>query len=325
MLAILTAPQLWIGLILIFALVVFSGRGNSKKTKERLSRATGKKPRDKQTAALVATQSLRKRDPNEAGAFGQVLASMSSISKLKARFEVAGVDTTPQKFIGTMGAITLGAALLLTMLGKPVLVALLFGLVLGMGLPHLWLGRRIKKRQKLFLKLFPDGIDLMVRGLRAGLPIGESFITISKEVPVPVGDVFAIVAQQSALGVPMEKALSDVAKKLSMTEFNFFVTSIILQRETGGNLGEILSNLSEMLRARQMMKLKIGALSSEARASAYIVGSLPFVVMFFLQIASPEYLRPLFEDYRGNLCLLAAAGSMSFGGFIMAKMTQLEI
>jgi tight adherence protein B len=324
MLAILTAPQLWIGLMLMLGVWVFLGRGDTKKSGERLARATRKAAPTK--TSTDPSQSLRKHVTGEDTAFGKVLGGMSSISKLRARFEVAGVNTTPQKFIFTMVGIGLGTLFVISViLGKPILVGLLMGLVLGLGIPHISLSRKIKKRHKNFLKLFPDAIDLMVRGLRAGLPIGESFITVSKELPAPMGDVFAGVAQQTALGVPMEKSLADTAKKLDITEFNFFVTSIILQRETGGNLGEILSNLAEMLRARHMMKLKIGALSSEARASAYIVGALPFVVMLMLQVISPEYLRPLFHDYRGNIWLLIAAGSMSMGGFIMAKMTQLEI
>jgi tight adherence protein B len=324
MLAILTAPQLWIGLMLMLGLYVFMGRGESKKSSERLARATRKNA--SATTGKEEALSLRRRDPSQETAFGQMLGSMASISKLRARFEVAGMNTTPQKFITIMVSIALGTVFFVSvLLGKSPLIGLLLGLLLGLGLPHLSVSRRIKKRQKAFLKLFPDAIDLMVRGLRAGLPIGESFITVSHEIPAPMGDVFAAVSQQTALGVPMEKALADTAKKLDITEFNFFVTSIILQRETGGNLGEILSNLAEMLRGRHMMKLKIGALSSEARASAYIVGSLPMVVMLMLQVVSPEYLLPLFNDYRGNLSLAAAALSMATGAFIMARMTQLEI
>jgi tight adherence protein B len=133
------------------------------------------------------------------------------------------------------------------------------------------------------------------------------------------------VSQQTQLGVPMEKALMDNAEKLGLTEFNFFVTTIILQRETGGNLSEILNNLADMLRQRHMMKLKIGALSSEARASAYIIGSLPFLVFSILMVISPSYLQPLFDDARGNKALLMAMGSLGVGAFIMKRMTQLEI
>ncbi|MFZ4541161.1 MAG: type II secretion system F family protein [Rickettsiales bacterium] len=322
---ILAMPELWIGfgLILGVAYVLTRGGGNSKKKTERLARVTRRTAK----ATQSASQSLRRIKPGENTSFGQVLASMSSISKLRGRLEVAGLtETTPQKFLMTMAGIAFGVTILVwLLLGKPIYVSTPIGILCGLAIPHLVVSRKIKKRQLKFLKLFPDAIDLMVRGLRAGLPVAESFITVSKELPPPMGDTFATIAQQTQLGVPMEKALTDAATKLSLTEFNFFVTTIILQRETGGNLGEILNNLSDMLRQRHMMKMKIGAMSSEARASAYIIGALPFVVFMILQVVSPEYLAPLFNDARGNKALMMAGGSLFMGGFIMKRMTQLEI
>ena len=323
MMTLLTSPELWIGLGLMLVVWFALGSDGKAQSDARLARVTRK---SSSTATATVQESLRMRDPSQDTPLGQFLAGMSSISKLKARFEIAGIQTTPQKFIAKMlvvGVVTF--VVIAFVMGKSLMLALLAGILFGLWLPHLSLNRKIKKRHKVFLRLFPDAIDLMVRGLRAGLPIGESFITVSKEVAEPAGSLFGKIAQQTALGVPMEKALGDAATKLGVTEFNFFVTSIILQRETGGNLGEILSNLAEMLRGRHMMKLKIGALSSEARASAYIVGALPIAVTLMLQVISPEYLVPLFQDYRGNMALAAAIGSMTFGAFIMAKMTQLEI
>ena len=317
---------LWIGLALLALLLLGAHflSGDRKKTQARLARVTRTQPNG---AAISQTaHSLRRHDPSQDSAFAQMLASMRSISKLQARLEVAGMDTTPQKFLGIAAAIALVVILLVhVLLGKALLIALLLGILAGLGLPHFAVSRAIGKRQKKFLLLFPDAIELMVRGLRSGLPIAESFITVSKEVPPPVAETFLRISQQTALGVPMERALTLAAQNLGLPEFNFFVTGIILQRETGGNLGEILSNLAEMLRGRQMMRLKIHALSSEARASAYIVGALPFFVFGMLEVISPAYLSPLFNDYRGNLSLAAAAFSMTIGGLIMRKMTQLEI
>ncbi len=320
----LTMPELWVGaaLFALIAYLLFGRDPNAKKRKARLARVTMRGPQ----ARALGTESLRRRDPNEGSAIGKRLAGYSSIAKLRARLDMAGLAITPQKLLAYAATIALGTLFVLSvMLGKSLLIGLLVGVVLGLGLPNFYIKRKLRKRQMAFLKLFPEAIELMVRGLRAGLPIGESFNVVSRELPPPMGDTFAVISQQTALGVPMEKALSDAAGKIDLTEFNFFVTTIIMQRETGGNLGEILSNLSEMLRARQMMKLKIGALSSEARASAYIVGFLPFFVWGALSIISPEYLHPLYYDYRGNMSLAAAGGMMFFGGFIMKRMTQLEI
>ncbi len=321
----LSMPELWIGLAMMLGLVFFATRegAGGKKRVARLARVTRKKPLIMQANA----QSLKRLNPGEDTPFGQVLGSMQSIAKLRGRLEVAGLtQTTPQQFLMSIAGITLFIALLVVVIGgKPIYVALPVGFMFGLGIPHMVVGKKIQKRQKLFLKLFPDAIELMVRGLRAGLPVGESFITVSKELPPPMGDTFGNIAHQTGLGVPMEKALSDAATKLGLTDFNFFVTTIILQRETGGNLGEILSNLADMLRQRHMMKLKITALSSEARASAYIIGALPFFVFGVLEVLSPDYLRPLFDDVRGNHALMGAGGSLFLGGFIMKRMTQLEI
>lgn len=319
------APELWI--VLGGALVIFfmtAPNAGRRKTAARLARVTRKTA---PAASHATTQSLKRIDHTRDTALGQILSSIRSVERLKTRLEVAGMtQVSPQKFLGIMLAIAVVVTLLLTIFWeKPLLVCLPVGVLFGLALPHLAVSRKIKKRQLLFLKLFPDAIDLMVRGLRAGLPVAESFITVSKELPPPMGDTFATIAQQTQLGIPMEKALSDSARRLGLTEFNFFVTTIILQRETGGNLSEILNNLSDMLRQRHMMKMKIGALSSEARASAYIIGALPFLVFVILQIVSPDYLRPLFDDARGNKALIGAILSLSMGGFIMKRMTQLEI
>lgn len=322
---ILTYPELWLALLailfLLFGAPLLDGsRARHKKRLERMLHKGMGNP-----AGTATIESLRKIDPSTATPLGRMLAPLASIEKLKHRIERAGLHTTPQRFLGTIAALTTGTALLCVLLGMMPLLSLLIGIIIGVGGPHFALARKIRKRQTAFLKLFPEGIDLIVRGLRAGLPVAESFNTVAREIPEPVSGVFATISQQTSLGLPMEHALASTAEKLDMTEFNFFVTTIILQRETGGNLGEVLSNLGEVLRDRQMMKLKITALSSEARASAYIVGTLPFVVFAALSMIAPAYLDPLYSDYRGNMAVGAAAGMMLLGGFIMKRMTQFEI
>ena len=320
----LAMPEIWmgVGLFAIVAYLVMGRDPSAKKRKARLARVTSRTPR-----LLAATnESLRRKDPNEGSALGQKLAGFSSIEKLRAQIDMAGLTITPQKLLGYTVGLGLATFFVLTVvLGKSLLLGLLMAAVMGLGLPNLYVKRKLKKRRLQFLKLFPEAIELMVRGLRAGLPIAESFNVVSRELPPPMGDTFATISQQTALGVPMEKSLSDAGERIGLTEFNFFVTTIIMQRETGGNLGEILSNLADMLRQRQMMKLKIGALSSEARASAYIVGSLPFFVWGALTAISPDYLETLYSDARGNIALAGAGGMMLLGGFIMKRMTQMEI
>ncbi len=211
------------------------------------------------------------------------------------------------------------------LLKKPVFLAVPLAFIAGAWLPIKFLQMRIAKQNREFLKLFPDAIDLIVRGLRSGLPVTESLVLVAHEVADPVGPTFARVGNTMKLGVPLEKALQETAKKLDLAEFNFFTTSILLQRETGGNLSEILNNLSEVLRARIMMRLKIKAMSSEARASTIIIGALPFVVITAVGVLSPDYMKPLFTDYRGNIWLGVAAGMLGSGLYIMNRMSKFEI
>ena len=322
-----SSPQLWIGLALalVFFFLATNGGTARKKQAARMARVTRKKTVNHGQSS--GASSLRRFDPSKDTALGKALSSMRSVDKLKARLEVAGItQTSPQKFLTIMMLIALvSTAIISIAFGKTLLLCLPIGALLGLAIPHLVVSHKIKKRQMMFLKLFPDAIDLMVRGLRAGLPVAESFINVSKELPAPMGETFGTIAQQTQLGMSMEKALAENATKLDLTEFNFFVTTIILQRETGGNLSEILNNLSDMLRQRHMMKMKIGALSSEARASAYIIGALPFFVFTVLKIVAPTYLAPLFDDPRGNKALIGAILSLSTGALIMWRMTQLEI
>lgn len=308
----LTSPELWgvLGLTLI-AFVLTTGKQGNKKTNARLARVIEKAT----DHPLQETQFLRRQNATQTG----------PLAKLAARLETAGMTITPQRYIVISAAIAFGIFALAALLSGKLLLAILLGLMCGLGLPHMAVARKLRKRQRSFLNLFPDAIDLMVRGLRAGLPIAESFINVSRELPAPVGDTFANISQSIQLGVPFEKALGDMSAKLQITEFDFFVTSVILQRETGGNLSEILTTLSDTLRQRYMMKVKIHALSSEARASAYIVGALPFVVFGLLMVISPKYLTPLFTDYRGNLSLGGAMLSMTLGALTMRRMTQMEI
>jgi tight adherence protein B len=181
--------------------------------------------------------------------------------------------------------------------------------------------RRINK----FNTNFPDAIELMVRGLRSGLPISETLAIVASEIGGPVGVEFRAVADKMKIGRTMEAALQDTADRLGTPEFQFFVITLAIQRETGGNLAETLSNLADVLRKRAQMKLKIRAMSSESKASAYIVGSLPFVVFLLVMFVNPTYMGGFFTDQRLMVAGLGGLLWMGIGGFIMAKMVSFEI
>jgi tight adherence protein B len=295
----------------------------SKKRQQRIDRVTKRRGASPRKAA--DTLSLRRTEKGALPIIGALLNTISPMASLRARIERTGLNLTPDKYVVGCIAITLVVGLAVKLLHKPSILAVLAALVMGLVIPHLVISYLATKRIKKFLLLFPDAIDFIVRGLRSGLPVTESMNMVGAEMEAPINKIFASMGESVRLGVPVEKALGDMSKKLGSTEFNFFVTSIILQRETGGNLSEILSNLSDVLRKRFMMRMKIKAMSSEAKASAMIVGALPFIVIAALSFISPNYLDPLMDDPKGNLAAAGACLSMTMGIFVMYKMTKFEI
>jgi tight adherence protein B len=244
---------------------------------------------------------------------------------LRKRLEMTGKEISLAKYgLICVGIIAVVAAAL-TLRGAPVLLSLLFGMFIGIGLPHFAIGFLIKRRIAKFTGNFPDAIELMVRGLRSGLPITETLGIVAAEIPGPVGFEFRMVSDKMKIGRTMEAALQDTADRLGTPEFQFFVITLAIQRETGGNLAETLSNLADVLRKRSQMKLKIRAMSSESKASAYIVGALPFVVFTLVWFINPKYMQGFFVDERLMVAGLVGLVWMSIGGFIMAKMVNFEI
>src|SRR5688500_9060702 len=221
--------------------------------------------------------------------------------------------------------ISIFIAAALIMRGAPILLALFAGLFFGLGGPYYFVGRMIKRRVAKFNTNFPDAIELMVRGLRSGLPITETLGIVAAEIAGPVGLEFRAVADKMKIGRTMEVALQETADRLGTAEFQFFVITLAIQRETGGNLAETLSNLADVLRKRAQMKLKIRAMSSESKASAMIVGSLPFIVFILIWFINGKYMQGFFVDER---LMIAGAGGlvwMGIGVFIMAEMVDFEI
>jgi tight adherence protein B len=246
-------------------------------------------------------------------------------AELKKRLSRTGKTWT----VGQYGMATIGIIVVVAAIGwlkgLPILLALLVGVMLGAGLPHFVVGFFIKRRISQFTAKLPDAIELLVRGLRSGLPITETIGVVGNEMKGPVGVEFRAVTDKMKIGRTMDAALQDTADRLGTPEFQFFVISIAIQRETGGNLAETLANLATVLRMRGQMKLKIKAMSSESKASAYIIGSLPFIVFVMIWMINGNYMQTFFIDQR----LMVAGGGglcwMGIGAFIMAKMINFEI
>ena len=244
---------------------------------------------------------------------------------LRKRLEMTGKQITLGKYAMACAGLFAFMVIALTMRGFPFILATFLGLFVGIGLPHFVIGKMIKRRIAKFNSNFPDAIELMVRGLRSGLPITETLGIVSSEVPGPVGIEFRAVSDKMKIGRTMEAALQETADRLGTPEFQFFVITLAIQRETGGNLAETLSNLADVLRKRAQMKLKIRAMSSESKASAFIVGSLPFIVFTLVWMINPDYMNNFFTDQRLIVAGLGGLVWMSIGAFIMMKMVNFEI
>jgi tight adherence protein B len=256
---------------------------------------------------------------------GLALRLIPKPALLRRRLQQTGRSWTLAQYgLVSLGIIVVVAGLLIVK-GLPVILALLVGIAVGVGLPHKVIGKLIKRRVGKFTARFPDAIELMVRGLRSGLPISETLGIVADELPGAIGDEFRTVSDKMKIGRTMEAALQDVADRLGTPEFQFFVITLAIQRETGGNLAETLANLADVLRKRAQMKLKIKAMSSESKASAWIVGSLPFIVFLLIWFINGKYMQTFFVDER---LMIAGAGGlcwMGIGVFIMAKMVDFEI
>ena len=305
--------------------MVFAARGPStgKAVKRRIEMI---KERHGDVIAANAQAQIRKLFAQRASKVEGLASSIiPKPALLRKRLEQTGREISLAKYAMVTIGLTLVIAIGLMMRGMPFLLGLFAGLFVGIGLPHFIVGKMIKRRVNKFNVNFPDAIELMVRGLRSGLPITETLGIVAGEIPGPVGIEFRMVADKMKIGRTMEAALQDTADRLGTPEFQFFVITLAIQRETGGNLAETLSNLADVLRKRAQMKLKIRAMSSESKASAYIVGSLPFVVFTLVFLMNPSYMGKFFVDERLIIAGLGGIVWMSIGGFIMAKMVNFEI
>ena len=255
----------------------------------------------------------------------KVAGSSSRSEALALRLHRTGKNWSLTQYMYSSIGLALGVAVLVYLRTGAAVLSLGVGVLVGAGLPHMVVGYLIKRRTNQFNTKFPDAIELLVRGLRSGLPVTETLAVVATEVPGPVGIEFRAIVDRIKVGRTMEESLQETADRLGTPEFQFFTITLAIQRETGGNLAETLSNLADVLRKRAQMKLKIKAMSSESKASAYIVGALPFIVFFMIWWINPSYIGGFFTDDRLIVAGMGGMVWMSIGAFIMAKMVSFEI
>lgn len=292
--------------------------------KRRLSRVSP----DRITAAGQATTPLRRsnRDSSIPLIDRLIKSLLPAPDKLRDRLQRTGRDIAISQYllVSFLVAFLVGLAVHL-LLPVSVWVAIAQGISSGAILPHLLVGLLARRRLNGFIELFPDAIDLIVRGLRSGLPVTESIATVGQEMRDPVGIEFRRISDAVRVGANLEEAMWSVARRIDVPEYKYLIITLSIQRETGGNLAETLANLSDLLRKRRQMKLKVKSMSSEARASAWIIGSLPFIMFVLLFLLNASYMISLIQDPRGNLLLGVALAFIATGAGVMWKMVRFEI
>jgi tight adherence protein B len=317
---------LGVGLLSVLWFTVF--QQDERRLRRRLERlhAAPRAPRVDEENRPIESVRRDKQDSSIATLDRLIKRTLPNINLLRLRLARSGwsLKIGDYLLISLVTAAVTTAVLTFTF-HLSLLINTLFGIVLGVGLPHMVVSGRIARRTKRFIALLPEALDLIVRGIRSGLPASEALRTIADEIQDPVGKEFRDVTDQMRIGVAMDEALWATAKRLAIPEFNFLVISLSIQQETGGNLAEILEKLSDMVRRREQMRLKVKAMSSEARASAMIIGSLPFVMAGVISFVNPEYMSTLFTDPRGWVMIGIGMTSLLIGLGIMAKMIRFDI
>jgi len=308
------------GLLYVFAYPLLSGEAKAEKRKVAfLSPGTTRKITERQVDAGARRK--------------QITDSLKEIETRNKRKKVslegkliqAGLVWSRNTFIlySVIAAISFG--FLLYLVERNLIVAVAATAVGGLGLPRWYVSFKAKRRVKKFVDGFPEAIDIIVRGIKAGLPLGDCLRIIASEAQEPIKTEFRMIVEAQTMGLSVGEAVERLIARLPIAETSFFSIVISIQQKAGGNLSEALANLADVLRDRKKMKGKIAALSSEAKASAGIIGALPFVVTALVYITSPTYISLLWTTSTGELVMMASGIWMAMGVFVMKKMISFEI
>jgi tight adherence protein B len=320
-LTILTAVLAFITIAGLGFVFVGGGSGtavSSKRTKAIAARSTNRievqKRADPEKRRKAIMKSLKDQEKQ------QRKATVS----LASRLQQAGLSLTVKKFWIICLVLGLVIVPICFVMGLNIWVSLCLGFGLGLGLPRWIVGVLAKRRSAKFVGAFPDATDIIVRGIKSGLPLHDCLKIIGKEAPEPLGAEFRRLVENMGMGMGVDQALDKLYERMPIAELRFFTIVLAVQQKAGGNLAEALGNLSSVLRARKMMREKIKALSGEAVASAMIIGAMPPGVIMLISITTPSYMSTMFTDPRGHLMLLGGAIWMSIGIFVMRRMINFK-
>jgi tight adherence protein B len=306
------------GVIWVFIYPILSGEKKAEARRESVTRTAPV------VRAAAARGALKSRREQVEGSLKELEQRRAKSPPLPVRIAQAGLSWSKRQFFIISAALGIMAFLLFFMIDTGLLAALAAGFAAGFGLP-LWMLKFLKSRREAkFIAGFPDAVDIIVRGIRAGLPLLESLKIIAGEAPEPLRSEFRAILDTQAIGLPLGEACGKLYDRIPVAEANFFGIVIAIQQKAGGNLSEALSNLSKVLRERKKMRAKIQAMSMEAKASASIIACLPIAVMFLVYITSPQYIELLWTHPTGRFMLACSAGWMTLGVLVMRKMINFD-
>lgn len=244
---------------------------------------------------------------------------------MKVRLTQADLSISIGRFYLFSALFGFFAFLVVLILGAGLPIAVGFGMIAGLGLPRWFIGYLVKRRCKKFLEEFPNALEVMVRSIKSGLPLNDALRLIAADGQEPVKTEFRRVVESQQVGLSVTEACARMVNSIPLPEVNFFAIVIAIQAQAGGNLSEALGNLSRVLRERRKMRAKVSAMSMEAKASACIIGALPFIVTLLVYLTSPAYMMVLFTDPRGHLIIGAGLFWMSIGIWVMRNMINFDI
>lgn len=311
--------------------VLFSRIETEKKAESRVRRVqAAETDQSKAKAARDRMQELSKRRKSVQDSLKDLEKKQQEQTRrvattMKAKLVQAGLTTTISRFYVYSGLFGLLAFVFAFITGGGLLISLGVGVIAALGLPRWFVGFMVKRRLKKFLAELPNALDVMVRSIKSGLPLTDALRLIAAESQEPVRTEFRKVVEAQQVGLSIPEACARMFTSIPLQEVNFFAIVIAIQSQAGGNLSEALGNLSRVLRERRKMRDKVGALSMEAKASAAIIGALPFIVALLVYLTSPDYIMVLFTDPRGHLIIGIGLTWMSIGILMMRKMINFDI
>jgi tight adherence protein B len=310
--------------------LLFSRIETEKKAASRVNRvASAETDRVKVKAARDRVQEMSKRRKSVQDNLKDLEKRQQENTKkkltLKSKLSQAGLTITPARFYMFSAIFAFVLMFVALLAGAPLLLVVGAPIVAGLGLPRWIVGFLVKRRQNKFLTEFPNALDVIVRSIKSGLPLNDAIRLIANEGRDPVKSEFRRVVESQQVGLSVPDACARMTNYMPLQEVSFFAIVIAIQSQAGGNLSEAIGNLAKVLRERKKMKAKVQALSMEAKASAVIIGALPFIVATLVYLTSPQYMMVLFTDPRGHLIMGFSAIWMSIGIFVMRNMVNFDI